>query len=790
MAEVKRVGSNGQPLRNLSWAEKTKDDYQWFKDWAVYLRGNSGFNTTKNIDKGERRSHLHRLYGVYNNQFPAKWFTHVTNPLSTADPKHRGFPARIRPINYLRTNIDLLLGEFLQRPINFQVKSEKGYSKFDKALINHLNQFITDYYEQLKQSENPEAEQEPDIEAEAMRFSSEYRDNVAIRSQKKLKAIIRQYKIKRELLKCKKDYLIAGEAVTFKTLMNNGEFIFRRVSPLDMEYDRSDDITMIKDKSWAMCRFRMSVAEVTDLFYDTLKEQDYDTLDNQVQTALQSRSSFLNYANSLTRDGQLNTFHYQWTARKQVLEVTGVDPDTGEQYDFEADENYIPEPDEQVTKTWRNEIYEVWELAENLYVNPRALPFATELSYNGRTYSDTHSAPMSVMEMGLPIQILLMVVHFKLESTIAKSKDKIVILDRNAIPRKDGWTDEKFFYQSEAKGWAMIDRSQSGVDKSYNQYQVLDLTLYERIEQLIKVSEYLKQSWDDLLGISRPRKGQTAASDAVGVTNTAMVQSNIITDMIFFTFEELIEDDLNGLNELSRIADSWGIPADSWMMDEFDRELASIDSMEASLEKQKIWLEYNTIELQKLERAKQSMDMFIQNGTPMSQIFEVWDSQNMAEIKKKIIEMEQQQAQQQEAIADNAAKREEMLLEKQKDIKEFEHILDKDFMNEEYDRKEGIEELKGVFNTFTFQDGDSNDNGIPDGAEVMKIVQKRESEKDKINLKHKELEEKRAARQEQSKQAKADMAQREKERKSKEKVDLKKVAAAKTKARAASKSKK
>src|SRR5690606_15762096 len=107
--------------------------------------------------------------------------------------------------------------------------------------------------------------------------------------------------------------------------------------------------------------------------------------------------------------------------------------------------------------------------------------------YNGKNFSDDHAENISVLEIGLPFQIMYIIVTRALELTIAKSKGKIVLLDKNVIPTKDGWDEDKFFYYSEALGWGLIDRTKIGVDKSFNQYQVLDLTLFDSIQQLIEL---------------------------------------------------------------------------------------------------------------------------------------------------------------------------------------------------------------------------------------------------------------------------------------------------------------
>ena len=534
-----------------------------------------------------------------------------------------------------------------------------------------------------------------------------FRDKLAIRAQRKLSKAVKDYKMKSELVKCKKDYLITGETYSFKTIMPNGQFRYHRVSPLMIDYDRSSISSMVNKGEWVVAEYSLSPSEVTDMFYDSLKNKDYELIDSNVSPmSFGDANQTFSFMRGIAPAGKIPVYHQQWRARKKVLVVSGVDEETIQPYTFEADEDYVLAPGETAETIWKSEIYEHWNIFDKIHVGMRALPLQKDLSYNGRTYSDTHAPSLSVMEMGLPIQALIMITTWKIELTIMQSKGKIVQIDQKAIPNKGGWTEERFFYHAEAKGYMILDRSQQGVDKSWNQFHVLDLTLYEHLKQLIDLVEYLKQSWDDLLGIARQRKAQTAASDAVGTTNTAMIQSNIITDMIFYTFEEFIEEDLKGLMELSRIADSWGIGADSWMTDDFDRELAAIDPVEASYEEMDLTLEYNTEEMRKLQEIKQYLQPFLQNGGGMSAVIDTIMAETVAEVKVKIDDYEakmQAQAQQQ---AQSEQEAEQAMVAIQKETAEFQSLLDTDFMNAEYDRKEDIEMIKGDFNTYT-----STENG-------------------------------------------------------------------------------
>lgn len=753
--------SHMRPLKNVSWKEKVANDYEWFKNWGKYLFSMSRFDAMQGVTGTTSRKDYGLLYRIYNNHFPSSMFEHVTNPLNARDKLYKNFPARLRPINYLRTNIDLLLGEFLQRPIKFTIKNRGGYNRYMDALNQALQQKLQEVFQSVM-----EGREVPPIDMKdwELQQKTTFRDKMAIRMQRKLTATVKDYHMKRELVKCKKDYLITGEAYTFKTIMPNGQFRYHRVSPAMIDYDRSTINPLVNKSDWVVARYDLTPSETTDMFYDLLKEDDYKYIDTSIaQGVFADRNSTLLYLRGIVPNGKVPVYHMQWRARKMIKIVAGLDMDTLQPYSFEADEDYVRAPGETVTEQWKNEIYETWRIGDKIQLGSRALPLQKDLSYNGRVYSDTHAPSISVMEMGLPIQVLIMIATWKLELTIMQSKGKIIQIDQKAIPRSAGWTEERFFYHSEAKGYMVLDRSQQGVDKSWNQYHVLDMTMFEHIKQLIDLIEYLKQSWDDLLGIARQRKAQSMASDAVGNTQTAMIQSNIITDMIFYTFEEFIEEDLRGLLELNRVADAWGVKAEDWMVDDFDREMAQIDPVQASMEDLDCVLEYNTEELRKLQEVKQYLQAFLQNQGSMGTVVDVIMSETMSEVRARLDQFE---AQQQAAAQQNAQNEQELQaaqIQLQKDMEEFKKSLETDYMNDEYDRKEDIEYIRGEFNTYTFQNGDVNANQVPDALEVMEHQDRQMSDHQKTMLKAAQMKQK-------SEDSQAKLKEQREARKSNEKL--------------------
>lgn len=63
--------------------------------------------------------------------------------------------------------------------------------------------------------------------------------------------------------------------------------------------------------------------------------------------------------------------------------------------------------------------------------------------------------------------------------------------------------------------------------------------LYQHITSLIELMEYVKKEWDEVLGITRQRKGDVKSSDTVRGTQTAVSQSAVISEKYFQDLKSL-----------------------------------------------------------------------------------------------------------------------------------------------------------------------------------------------------------------------------------------------------------
>lgn len=710
--------STGKPLQLIPWSEKIKDDNDWFHRNCNHFINLSRFYGSQ----GERSRDLSTFYNVYNNKFPMSWFTHITDPLSAKNPAHKVFPAKVRPVNILRTNLDLLMAEYPRRPFIYQVNnlSDASYSQYQEQLKGKLQGNLTEHFQTMLTQQMMEqgllTENGEPVSEEAAKqvqeqlenlqlpedvkesFFSSYKDNIAIQGQKWLRRAIQEHSIKPKLLKGFKHWLITGEVYSYKTVEFDN-LVYRMISPKDIDYDKAVSMDFIEDAEWVVSRELLTLSDIVDRYYPALEKKDLDSLERRGYYS--SPTAFYDILkDEETKFGKIAVYHVTWKGKKPIKYITNTQ--TGEEY--EVDEDYpVDKETEKVTRTeWVNEIYEDTRIGAGIYVNPRPALFqrnamnnfsSCKQPYNGRRFSDLHSENIGPLEIGLPFQIMYIIVTRTLELTIAKSKGKIILIDQNAIPKQEGWDEEKTFYYAEALGYMLLNRNQIGVDKSFNQFQVLDMTLFDSIQQLIQLQQHFKQEWDDALGINRQRKGQTYASDAVGNNERATFQSTVITDMIFNLYEEFVEKELQGLLDLSKFTNIDGVHK-LWNDTELGNQLLEIDPDQYTCAELGIQVQSSAEAMQIKNKLEANVSAMLQNGSKPSTILEVLQSQNIAELSAKLKKIEDAQAQAEQAMAQNEQEAQKLADERNKDFMQYQEMLKTDYMNKEYDRKETIELIK------------------------------------------------------------------------------------------------
>jgi hypothetical protein len=779
------VDSFNRPTQLLSWSEKVANNHKWFKQTADYYISQSGMFQYGNDSATE----MDQLYDVYNNEFPAHWFTHVTNPLAAKDPKHTKFPAKIRAVNILRTNIDQLVGEYYRRPFVYQVvnRGEDGYnrytSKLQEALSKNLTEHFIAFFQQdalnrgipINEIPQPDEIEMPwDIQKQ---HKLTYKDALAVDGQNWLARAVDEYKIHRKRREMFLDWLVGGCAYSYKNI-EHGDLVYEKVAPQELDFDKSPHFSCVEDGEWAVRRQWYTVSDVIDRFYEDLKKEDILELDKR--SMLLSVDTFYKHLRSVYGDvdrGKIPVYHVQFKARKKMKLRMAVSED-GSLYQEPVDEDYIPEEGEEVETIWGNEVYEIWRIGKDMYVNPRAVPVqrnamnnfsSCKLSYNGAKYSPTARGVYSLVKQGVPFQSLYIIVTYQLEKTIAKNKGKIILMDKNAIPTTKGWDEERFFWYSEAHGWALVNRNQPGVDKSWNQYTVLDMSTFGDIKNLIELQNYLREQWDITLGFNQQRKGQTYASSQSGATSQAIFQSNLVTDLVFLGFEDFYETELAGLLDLSKFLNIDGVKG-LYNGTMYDRELINIDPVAYCNSELGLLLSRSPQEMDKVNTMKQLLQPMLQNGATPSMIAEVVEANSMAQIRAALAKLEDIQARQAQEQQQAEAQAEEHADQRLAAIEAMKNELKIQLQEHEYRWKERLAVLEGQMDmeSAALLSRDETTADVPDVGAIFDRYMETLKLTTDSRMKTMELAQK-------DRMQLRDLAQRTREMKSKEKIEDKKA---------------
>jgi hypothetical protein len=653
------------------------------------------------------------LYEAYNNRLPESFFNYVTNPLNSAQAEYTNWPARLRSYSIIRPNIDLLEGEYEKRPFSFAIKVHNAdavnlmqEAEYQQILGALQQQFVNMIAEQGGQAgQDPQQVELP--EKIRAKFGSNYKDQRAVMGEAALNIIMDECRLEEMFKKLFNDWLIAGECYSYKGIRSKN-IVYERVSPLDLDYDKSPDKDYIEDGQWVVRRMYLTPAELYDMLYEELDEEDIDEIEDS-NGVLSFRTVGATYWQTLRSDEDLrrnkvSCYHVVWKYLTKVGILSYPNDQTGEIEEIEVPENYKPNKElgESVTWYWVNEVWEGYKLLNDKYFGIRPLPnqrstmnnlSSCKLPYNGRRYSDLHSQNLSIVELGIPYEILHRILHFNLEKTIAKSKGKIVLIDKNVIPKKFGWDEEKFIYWGDATGWGLIDRSQPGVDKNFNQYQVLDLGLYDHIQNLIAVMEFIKQEWDELVGITRQRKGQTQASDTATSVQNAIYQSSVISEKVFSRYEEFVEKELQGMLDVSKLAWLDGKQR-LYHGDDMRSHILSLDPGLHLESEYGVYVSRSARDIQNLEIARQNVQAMLQNGLPPSAMVGVLQARSLSKLRGILEEAEQKSmaAQQQQQVSEQEAVERQLLI--QQAFEQAKGVVEERLIHVKYDREEDLEMLK------------------------------------------------------------------------------------------------
>lgn len=693
------------PRQKIPDSEKTDE---WAQNTIQAYINISRFNRSQFTD-----DFMEKLYKYYAGEIDDDDYTHVTKPF---DSKKRNMPAKVHNYNILKPTVDILLGEKSKRGSQFTVinTNPDSVSAKKEAKKQFLSKVAFEYYlSELKKAGIPvdaeDMESLPNNEEIEQAFEESYTDRKSMAGQDALNYLHHDLELKDKFIEGFKHFLISGYVFSYRGV-NYDEVEYDILNPLDVDGDKDPDIEFYEDGDWAITRKLSFPSSVIDYYFDDLTPEQIDRLEQpqgQYSPDFISRSGA---ANSFTRDDEnqynrreraIEVIRCFWKCRKKIGFLTYLD-EFGILQEEIVDESYKQQEGEKVQWEWINEIWEGHRIDGDIFVRLRPIeierrdldnPSKCKLPINGRKYSDMNSSPISLLMLGIPYQISFNIYKYKLDLAVAKSKDRVAQFDINAIPAK--WKPEDFMYWVESTGIAWVDYNKEGISYSPQHKTVMDLTV-QTISHYIELLQAIIQEWERISGVNAQRAGVIGEYEGKATSQQAIIQSSYVTEDLFRKYSRYEQRDLQGIMDYAQYAMENGKVA-QYVADDKSIKQIEIDGAEFSNSEYGVFVSNQGKDLENVDILKQMIQPMIQNGTPISVVAQMINSENFSDIRSKIEkaekasarqaqkmqELEMQQAQQEQQFEIEKLEREDL-----QNIRDNETKLEIARMKAEADKEE------------------------------------------------------------------------------------------------------
>jgi len=228
-------------------------------------------------------------------------------------------------------------------------------------------------------------------------------------------------------------------------------------------------------------------------------------------------------------------------------------------------DTYRKRKGEKIETKWVDDVWEATMIGGRVLVNARRRdnqvrsvddPGKTPLSYVGCIKGHTTGTPVSLVDLLDNIQMLYNIVVYQIELAMARSGGKAVVYDVSQLPTNVGMDMQQVLYHLKTDGIIPINSKDEGNQmQTFNQFQQIDFTLSQSVQQLINLKVMLEEMAGQISGVTKQREGAVGEYEYVGNVQRSVVQSSTITEGWFYSHGEVKQRVLERLCNLMKI--SW-----------------------------------------------------------------------------------------------------------------------------------------------------------------------------------------------------------------------------------------
>jgi len=773
------------PQQKVTSYNKLKNNSAWGKAVLDEVDKYSSSDLNGHDDRKRKKAN----YDLFNGKLDQDDFEYVCKPYGQGVGE---MPADLRHYDIMSPKLRVLFGEEIKRPFNYKVitTNSEAVSEKERERSKLLREYVVTQIRQRVEAEleksfpanSPNAPEDPQ-QTEQLRnearqaltpeeinnyMKRDYQGSKEIQASQLLDYLIKKQKLKERFNKGWKHALIAGEEIYWTGIIN-GEPIVKTVNPLYFECDKDPDNDNIQDSQWAKYTMRMTPGSVVDSFGEYLSETQIKNLYDGATVGgggnpLGSKTfnhdddffssffsdDFLDEAGSK----YIRVMHCEWKSLRKLgfliyLDSHGVQQETivDDKYKFDQSKGDIS-----IKWDWLPEIWEGTKIGSDIYINIRSKPnqskdlddlYSCKLGYVGKIYNNLNSETISMIDRMKPYQYLYNIIMYRLELDLASDKGKKFLADINQIPASLGMDMEKWLYYFDALGVAWINPNEEGKrgkTNTFNQWQAIDLSMAQTIQQKVSLLEYLEAQCGEVSGVTKQREGQIGPNELVGSAQQAVVQSSHITEELFYSHGTVKQDLLESLIDSAKVAYAERPKKIQYILDDMSIAMFTIDPDKFTNSSYGIFVSDSARDQELFDYLKTLSHAALQNQqTELSDVIKMFSTNSTAEMKTILEQSEDKRKQQTEQAAAQERESKERIEQSKLADKQADRDLDKYKVDQDNATKLAIAEINAFEKGL---DRDVNDNGIRDDIDIAKLREQVRMNERKSNIEERKLDQK------------------------------------------------
>ncbi len=735
------------PRQTLSYKKKNK---KWRKDNIDYADGHSYYHNDQ-----VRQSLKNKLVNLhlYNGYVDVRDIHKTLNPYAI-DASF--VPDNIPHHPIMVPKIDLLVGEEINRKFNYTavVTNPDAISEKEEAKKDYIRQNIAEF---IKETNDDPQEIERKLK-ELQRDLKTWQDSKELLANRILRHYWEEQSFAKKFNNGFKDALINAEEI-YQCDIENGEPVMNKLNNLKVHSIRSGNSSRIEDADLVILEDHWSPGRIVDVYHEELKKDDIDQILNYSTTRnhdnytdddsnhlflrdkideINSLDPYLgiaeingHYFSSDYTDsqGNIRVLRVFWKSMKKIKKVKYYDDFGDVQYKIRSEEYQIDkDAGEEEKILWVNEAWEGVKIGKDIYINmrPRKVqynrinnPSQNHFGIIGEVYNTNQSRAVSLVDRMKNYQYMYDVLWDRLNKAIQKNYGKIFELDLSKIP--ENWEIDKWMHFAVVNGIAVVDSFKEGnkgaatgklAGNMQQRNAVMDLETGQYIQQHIQLLEYIKMEMGEIAGVSKQREGQIQNRETARGIERSVNQSSHITEWWFMKHEDVKKRVLAAFLETAKIAFKDNPKKAQYVLDDQSIEILKVDPsfIEADMGVV-ITSSSKTRELE--DTMKQLAQAFMQNGGNFSTVMDIYLSPSLADMRRKIERVEEDQKEAERLQSEQQNKLAEATMKAEQESKR----QDRNLKKYEIDKKSATDLQKAIITSG--RDGD--DDGIDDPIEQQKV---------------------------------------------------------------------